>query len=300
LSQPLLALLCKLSGRPFVTYIPITDSTRSLGFRTGRVRDFLTRALFGNLPDAWVTLTPEQASDFTHWANLRRAVFVLPNAVSPSIEAESRNHAPSAREREHSRQRVLVLGRLDGYQKGLDFLLKFVAADEHALAGLTIRMVGDGPFGTEVRALLQRSPALATVLELAPFSDPASAMRTHDVLLLPSRFEGVPLVMLEAMALGLPVVASDLPGTRAFLPPECLFPVGDLTRAFDIVRRLQEPARKREVVARNRERFTAVASGAAFSAAVTRLTQSLADLAASKRLGQPSRSKTPQARPSSG
>jgi glycosyltransferase involved in cell wall biosynthesis len=287
LSQPLLALLCKLSGRPFVTYIPITDSTRSLGFRTGRIRDFLTRTLFGNLPDAWVTLTPDQASDFTSWAKLRRAVFVLPNAVSPPIEAESRNHASSAQEGERSQQRVLVLGRLDSYQKGLDFLLQFVASHAQALAGVTIRLVGDGPFEADVRAALQRTPALATLLELAPFSDPVSAMRTHDVLLLPSRFEGVPLVMLEAMALGLPVVASDLPGTRAFLPPECLFRVGELTRAFEIVRGLRDPERRRDVIARNRERFTAAASGAAFSDAVARLTQSLGELASAKRLGQP-------------
>jgi glycosyltransferase involved in cell wall biosynthesis len=286
LSQPLLSLLCKLSGRPFVTYIPITDSTRSLGFRSGRIRDFLTRALFGNLPDAWVTLTPDQASDFAKWAKLNRSVFVLPNAVSPPIEAESQLQVASAHQPELVTQRVLVLGRLDAHQKGLDLLVEFVARHEQELAGVTIRLIGDGPFEPDVRALLARSPGLARLLELAPFSDPVAAMRTHDVLLLPSRFEGVPLVMLEAMALGLPVVASDLPGTRAFLGPECLFPVGDLRRAFAIVHELSDPERRRAVAAGNHERFTALASGTAFSAAVSRLTHSLAELVSAKRLGR--------------
>jgi glycosyltransferase involved in cell wall biosynthesis len=300
LSQPLLALLCKLSGRPFVTYIPITDSTRALGFRSGRLRDFLTRALFGNLPDAWVTLTPEQASDFTKWARLSRAVFVLPNAVSASIEAESQIQAPTAGQPELVTQRVLVLGRLDSHQKGLDLLLEFVARHEQELTGMTIRLIGDGPFEQEVRALLGRSPALAHRLELAPFSDPVAAMRTHDVLLLPSRFEGVPLVMLEAMALGLPVVASDLPGTRAFLAPECLFPVGDLRRAFEIVRELRDPEYRRVVVTRNHERFTAAASGTAFSAAVARLTHSLAEVASAKRSGRAKEPADSASRPSVG
>lgn len=286
LSQPLLALLCKLSGRPFVTYIPITDATGTLGFRSGKLRDFLTRVLFGNLPDGWVTLTPEQASDFAAWANVRRAVFVLPNAVSPEIEAESRSSGQAAAHGELLRSRVLVLGRLDSHQKGLDILLAFVTAHQHALTDMTIRLVGDGSYAENVRALLERSPALASLLELAPFSDPATAMRSHDALLLPSRFEGVPLVMLEAMALGLPVVASDLPGTRAFLPPECLFSVGDLSRAFEIIRELERPEHRSDVVARNRQRFTALASGEAFSVAVARLTQSLSELAAAKRLGR--------------
>jgi len=285
LSQPWLALLCKLSGRPFATYIPITDQTRALGFRSGPIRDFLTKILFGNLPDAWVTLTREQADAFASWARVRRDVFVLPNAVAPHIEDEGRR--PRLEQAEPgSEQRVLVFGRLDSYQKGLDFLLAFVERQARELSGLKLRLVGDGPGRTDVLALLERAPGLASVLELAAFSAPVPAMRAHDVLLLPSRFEGVPLVMLEAMALGLPVVASDLPGTRAFIAPECLFAVGDLQRAFEIVRELRDPERRRAVVLRNRERFTTLASGAAFSGSVARLTDALVALAAKKHLGR--------------
>jgi glycosyltransferase involved in cell wall biosynthesis len=47
-----------------------------------------------------------------------------------------------------------------------------------------------------------------------------------DVLALPSRFEGVPLVMLEALACGVPVVASDRDGMADWLPPELRFDPG--------------------------------------------------------------------------
>jgi glycosyltransferase involved in cell wall biosynthesis len=79
--------------------------------------------------------------------------------------------------------------------------------------------------------------------------------------------------MLEAMALGIPVVASELPGTRPFLPPECLFAVGDLERAFAILGRLGDPEARRRIADANQRTFAARASGAAFSSAVRALAQ---------------------------
>jgi glycosyltransferase involved in cell wall biosynthesis len=282
LSQPLLSFACKLSGRPLVTYVPITDSTRSLGFRSGRIRDFLTKVLFGNLPDAWITLTVEQAQEFKRWAKLQREVFLLPNTVAPRFELEDGD--ARARELQDLQElRVLVLGRLDRQQKGLDLLLEFLLRHARELEGVKISLVGDGPFRAELEAAMCRDDELRAVLELVPFSDSLEALQRHDVLLVPSRFEGVPLVMLEAMAVGVPVVATALPGTRAFLPAECLFEVGELEKAFAILGGLRAASVRRAVVQQNRRRFAARASGAAFSRAVARLTDSLAALAEVKR-----------------
>jgi glycosyltransferase involved in cell wall biosynthesis len=83
--------------------------------------------------------------------------------------------------------------------------------------------------------------------------------------LLASRIEAVPLVMLEAMALGIPVVASDLPGTRGYLPAECLFPIGDLSRAMDLIQQLRDPEFRGLCIKKNQDRYQAAASGTAFS-----------------------------------
>jgi len=68
-----------------------------------------------------------------------------------------------------------------------------------------------GTYGERVRELARH---VANVHWVGERSDIAEIMKTADVLLLPSVREGLPGVVLEACAVGLPVVASDLPGVR--------------------------------------------------------------------------------------
>jgi glycosyltransferase involved in cell wall biosynthesis len=82
--------------------------------------------------------------------------------------------------------------------------------------------------------------------------------------------------MLEAMALGLPVVASDLPGVRAYVPAECLFDVGDLTRAMQILQGLVDHGRRRRLADSGRAVFDATASGRAFAESVAGVTRDIA------------------------
>jgi glycosyltransferase involved in cell wall biosynthesis len=276
LSQALFVGLARLLGLRVAVYVPLVDSFAAMGLKRAGLKDWLMRWVYGNLPQAWITITGEQAEGFARWAGVRRPVFALPNTVAPAIEV--RGDAGNT-EREESDGpgplRILVLGRLDAHHKGLDLLFDHLEADPSSFPGIRIDLVGDGPYGAEIERRRQASPPLARRVSVQAWSDPVRAMAEHDVLLLPSRFEGVPLVMLEAMALGLPVVASDLPGTRAYLPEDCLFPIGDLARAFEIIRGLASSAERAELAGRNRRVFAERASGTAFAAAVAGLTDKL-------------------------
>jgi len=77
-------------------------------------------------------------------------------------------------------------------------------------------------------------------VQVLPWSDnPAEIYAGIDMLWIPSRFEGVPLVMLEAMSCGLPVVASDVDGMAELLPEGWLYPSGNLRAMIDTILRVK-------------------------------------------------------------
>jgi glycosyltransferase involved in cell wall biosynthesis len=85
-----------------------------------------------------------------------------------------------------------------------------------------------------------------------PTDDPASWYAAASLVVAPSRWEGMALVPLEAMACGRPVVISEVAGARESLPSGharlCLVPPGDpagLARA--LIRLLSDPVRAREL-----------------------------------------------------
>ena len=75
-----------------------------------------------------------------------------------------------------------------------------------------LRLVGDGEEADAVQALVEELSLTSHVQFLGRRNDIAELMSSADLFVLPSQFEGLPLVVLEAMSLGLPVVATRIGG----------------------------------------------------------------------------------------
>jgi len=110
-------------------------------------------------------------------------------------------------------------------------------------------LIGDGPERRSLLALRDRLGLAERVHLLGARTDGARLVAAFDVFALPSRYEGLPLALLEAMGSGLPVVASDLPETREVVRPRqdgLLVPCGS---ARDLAAALQHLLGSPEIAA---------------------------------------------------
>lgn len=129
------------------------------------------------------------------------------------------------------------------------------------LPGVNLAVLGEGPLADELRRA-QAEPDLADRVVIAGLRpDARAAIGAADAVLITSRAEGLPLVALEALAAGTPIVATAVRGLRELLEHErtaLLAPADDAQALADSLRRLLGDAALRERLARaGRELATA-------------------------------------------
>ncbi|MDR2695276.1 MAG: glycosyltransferase [Deltaproteobacteria bacterium] len=118
-------------------------------------------------------------------------------------------------------------------------------------------MVGEGPLEAQLRARMAQAPLAGRVDMLPAATDVAACCRSAGVFALSSRQEGTPNVLLEAMACGLPVVATRVGGIPSLLREESglMAPAGDSgSLAEGLVRVLRDPELAQRMGKAGRER----------------------------------------------
>jgi len=145
--------------------------------------------------DLVTLLTPADATSFQQ-AGLN-ATRYLPNPLAfwPDQPAKPGSEAV-----------VTYLGRFSP-EKGVRFLIEAWGAIAQTHPTWRLRLIGSGPDEAQLRA--QAAQVDAAIEFLPPVTDAMAALRDASIVVLPSLTEGLPLVMAEAMALGLPVLATD-------------------------------------------------------------------------------------------
>lgn len=158
-------------------------------------------------------------------------------------------------ERDWSPPHLLFVGRIV-YQKGLDLLFEALAGLQELSWSLTL--VGDGPFLEELQLYAKREGFVERVT-CTGWVDKEELIQYYqraNIFVLPSRHEGMSNALLEAMAMGLPVIASDIAGNEELVEDNkqgYLFPSNDVKTLLGILKKMIVDENKRsEMGARSR------------------------------------------------
>lgn len=266
------ALACRLTGVEHVSTVAMPVE----GFDVGPVRKAAYRFFAGlgeRFTSRFITVSAELRGRLVagHGISPER-ITVIPNCAGPEFFARPGRDGALASELGLSGALVIgAAGRLV-WQKGFEVLLEAFASlrrpAEERPAKLLI--IGDGPLRGQLR---EKADALGIgdgVVWAGFRTDMARVMRLCDIFVLPSLREGQPIALVEAMALGLPIAASALPGveeTAADGTEALLSAPGDSAGlAGDIARIAADPALAGRLGAAARARAERDSSEGAFIA----------------------------------
>jgi glycosyltransferase involved in cell wall biosynthesis len=143
---------------------------------------------------------------------------VIPNGVPFEASPRSRSKLP-ARPRGGCMTRLVE-------QKGVDVLVRAAATPDWP-AELVVEVLGTGPQAQELQTLSERLGVTGRVHFLGYSDDVQAHLQRWDLFVLPSRYEGAPLALLEALAAGLVVITTRVAGVTGLVDEYWTVPIED-------------------------------------------------------------------------
>ena len=135
---------------------------------------------------------------------------------------------------------VIAVGRLT-YQKAMEVLVKAIdVLIKKGNENLNVIIAGEGEQRSFLEKIIQENKIEKYIKLIGIHDDIIGIMKQSDIFVLPSRYEGLSIAMIEAMGCGLPIIASDAPGISDHIENGVnglLFPVEnrqDFSRAHNI------------------------------------------------------------------
>lgn len=181
-----------------------------------RVKRFLRlsleRYLYGKC-DELIALTETDAADIRRLYGEN-----LPIVIEPNFIDESSLRSPEGLRYNHDEFAFVCIARFD-FQKGQDILVKAIdfAQKELRAAGKRTLLIGGGATLEETKRFVDEK-GISDLVEFAgEIPDAGVYMTCGQTLIAPSRWEGMPYLLIEAVARGRRLIASDCPGNRDVL-----------------------------------------------------------------------------------
>ena len=258
----------------YVHLIEYTETGRAVGIP-------VVGLAFEHGIDLFAACSGQMAEQMSALGVPREKVIEVPNGPGISIPAAAVAQAiAERRERAEGPLRVLYVGRLDP-QKGLDRLARVVRDLHRDEESFTIRIVGGRVVDRADDAFDLPVPVEPPVFDDAAIAD---LYAWADVLVMPSRFEGLPLAIIEAMTLGAVPVVTDVGAVReAVTSGEDGFVISGDDVAEQMIAILRRLAENRSELRRMSQNAAGAAAGRCWRRATEGLFETVEALTAQKR-----------------
>jgi glycosyltransferase involved in cell wall biosynthesis len=177
-----------------------------------------------------------------------------------SVELPKSSYVLERRYRLHESKgfKIVTVGSLEQLYKAHDVLIDAVAASVQMGLNIDLVLIGDGKYKKKLQERAERLGLInrAKFLGQLPAGQAVrEQLDAADLFALPSKTEGLPRAMIEAMARALPCVGSTVGGIPELLPPEDMVPPGDVAALIAKIREiLTNPDRMIQMSARNLEK----------------------------------------------
>lgn len=196
------------------------------GFAFPTTRSRLKKAVYfaaewfgGRCCDSMICLKQADVDFARRWLRIPpERLQLIPNgiAVDRYQPLDEATRAKMRRDEYGLKGTTLAVGTVGRLSRQKDPLCFVAAADALLAEGIDARffLIGDGELRAEVEAEIRRRGRTGQIIVLGWRYDVPQLVGALDLFVLPSRWEGLSLALLEALAAGVPVVATDIPGNR--------------------------------------------------------------------------------------
>jgi glycosyltransferase involved in cell wall biosynthesis len=218
-------LSARLGSMKCCSYIPMVFRISDVKkYKYPVLADFLWSLLY-RLTSSYITIDREQAARLRR-ENHKASVIVVDNYVPESVPLVINQDARDRLGIPPGKKVLTVIGRMEFRHKCQDWVFREFENDPF-LTDKFVLFVGDGSDARTLQDMLV--PELRDRFGMIGWKDdPREVYAATDVLVIPSKVEGVPLVMLEALGYRIPVVGTDQDGMRSWLPAQWRFNWGDV------------------------------------------------------------------------
>jgi glycosyltransferase involved in cell wall biosynthesis len=247
-------LLCRATGKPFsaeivadpADYFSDAASRHPLRHIARRVHCWATRhaAKHGRT----VRYVTAGALQEAYPPRVLARSFGFSDVYLPDELFDRRDEARGKHDADSGVFRIVNVAMMHNESKGHGILLRAMAALRARQLDVELTLIGDGILRAELERLAGRL-GLGDSVRFVGALDGDEVLRTvsqHALFVLPSLQEGMPRALLEAMALGVPVIATHVGGVAEVLEPASLVPPADIDALSDKIAHIISDARWRE------------------------------------------------------